>query len=275
MAEFILEAREVDFSYPDGTQALRAVSLAVERGKKVAILGPNGAGKSTLFLHFNGILHPGRGRIRFAGNDVLYDRHSLMALRRNVGIVFQDPETQLFSASVLQEISFGPLNLGLDRQQVLARVHRAMTDAGISALQDRPTHFLSYGEKKRVSIADILAMEPAVIICDEPTAWLDPSHATQIMELLDRINRQGTTVILSTHDVSLAYSWADYAFVMNKGRVIGEGRPEEIFQQEKLLQEADLEKPWLLEVYFALQRKGWIDNSQPLPKTKRDLFARI
>ncbi|MCL6558479.1 MAG: ATP-binding cassette domain-containing protein [Firmicutes bacterium] len=275
LAEYILEAIDVEFAYPDGTRALKGVSLGIEKGKKVAVLGPNGAGKSTVFLHFNGILRPVRGKIRFAGKDVRYDHASLMELRKNVGIVFQDPDTQLFSASVFQEISFGPLNLGLPGKEVEKRVREAMAATEITHLEKKPTHLLSYGQKKRVSIADILAMEPAVIICDEPTAWLDPKHSLQVLELFDRINRQGTTIIMSTHDVDTAYSWADYIFVMNDGIVVGEGTPEAVFQDEALLRTADLEKPWLVDVYNQLKEKGWINNGKPVPRTKTELFACI
>lgn len=275
LAEYILEAIDVEFAYPDGTRALKGVSLGIEKGKKVAVLGPNGAGKSTVFLHFNGILRPVRGKIRFAGKDVRYDHASLMELRKNVGIVFQDPDTQLFSASVFQEISFGPLNLGLPGKEVEKRVRDAMAATEITHLEKKPTHLLSYGQKKRVSIADILAMEPAVIICDEPTAWLDPKHSLQVLELFDRINRQGTTIIMSTHDVDTAYSWADYIFVMNDGIVVGEGTPEAVFQDEMLLITADLEKPWLVDVYNQLKEKGWINNGKPVPRTKTELFACI
>lgn len=275
MAEYILEARDVEFTYPDGTEALRRVSAAIPKGQKVAFLGSNGSGKSTLFLHFNGILRAKRGKILFAGKDISYDRSSLMELRKNVGIVFQDPDIQLFSASVLQEISFGPMNLGLSKEKVLERVHAAMAATGVTELKDKPTHFLSYGQKKRVSIADILAMEPSALICDEPTAWLDPQHTIQLLQLFDRISQSGTTVVMSTHDVDAAYSWADYIFVMHAGRVIGAGTPEEVFQNDGLLRQADLARPWLVEVYAEMRNKGWLVNGAPVPRTKAELFACI
>ena len=275
MAEYILEARDVEFEYPDGTKALRGLSLCIEKGRKVAVLGPNGAGKSSIFLHFNGILRPKRGKIRFSGKDIGYDHASLMDLRKNVGIVFQDPDTQLFSASVFQEISFGPLNLGLPKKQVEKRVREAMAATGIAELEKKPTHLLSYGQKKRVSIADILAMEPSVIICDEPTAWLDPKNSQQVLELFNRINESGTTIIMSTHDVDIAYTWADYIFVINYGKVVGEGTPEAVFQDESLLRAADLGKPWLVDVYNQLKNKGLINSDSPIPRTKKEFFTCI
>ncbi|OAT79953.1 energy-coupling factor ABC transporter ATP-binding protein [Desulfotomaculum copahuensis] len=275
MPEFILEADTVEFSYPDGTRALQGVFMRIPRGAKVAVLGSNGAGKTTLFLHFNGILRPAGGRVRFDGREVRYDHRSLMQLRKNVGIVFQDPDSQLFSASVFQEISFGPLNLGLPREEVRRRVEEAMQATEITGLKDKPTHLLSYGQKKRVSIADILAMEPAVIICDEPTAWLDPKHAEQVMELFKRINNGGTTVILSTHDVDMAYSWADYIFIMMHGTVIGEGTPEEVFQDGELLFRADLARPRLVETWAQLRNKGLLPADLPLPRSWTELFELV
>lgn len=270
----VLEAREIAFRYPDGTEALAGVTLAIPEGKKTAFLGPNGAGKSTLFLHFNGLLRPARGKILFAGREVRYDRKSLLELRKNVGIVFQDPEVQLFSASVYQEISFGPVNLGLAAEEVRERVYGAMAATGVLGLKERPTHFLSYGQKKRVAIADILAMRPRVLICDEPTAWLDGKGAQQVMELFDSFQKDGVTVVFSTHDVDVAYSHADYVFVMKEGRLIGEGVPEEVFADRELLERAGLERPWLAEVFEELQKAGWLEG-EPAPRSRGELLARI
>jgi len=272
LADYILETENLVYHYQDGTQALKGASIKIPRGKKTALLGSNGAGKSTLFLHFNGILRPQGGTVKYDGQEVRYDRKTLMELRKNVGIVFQDPDSQLFSASVYQEISFGPLNLGLPVETVRERVEQAMDVTGIKGLKDKPTHMLSYGQKKMVSIADILAMQPQVLICDEPTAWLDPEHAGQLVKLFDRINRDGTTIVLSTHDVDMAYSWADYIFVMSDGRIIGEGEPGEIFGNEILIRNACLEIPWLVEAGNLLIRKGCLPAKTPLPRSKEDFF---
>ncbi|MGB9662555.1 MAG: energy-coupling factor ABC transporter ATP-binding protein [Moorellaceae bacterium] len=268
----ILAARDLEFSYPNGTKALKAVSLEIERGSKVAVLGPNGAGKSTLFLHFNGIYRPQRGKVLWEGKELRYDRTSLAGLRQKVGIVFQDPDTQLFSASVMQEISFGPLNLGLPPEEVRRRVEQAMAAADITDLAEKPTHFLSYGQKKRVCIAAVLAMEPEVIIFDEPTAYLDPLLAYQIIELLDEINRKGKTVVLSTHDVDLAYTWADRVFILKSGLLLAQGRPEEVFLDESIIREAGLTVPWIVEVYRELQKRGWPLDPRP-PRNKEALWG--
>lgn len=273
MAEFILEACDLEFEYPDGTQALKGVSLGIPKGKKVVFMGPNGAGKSTIFLHFNGILRPKRGKILFSGEEVRYSHSSLMALRKNVGIVFQDPDIQLFSASVFQEISFGPLNLGFTKEQAAKKVSDAMAATGITDLEKKPTHFLSYGQKKLVSIADILAMEPSVIICDEPTAWLDPKHTLRVLELFDRINKNDkTTVIMSTHDVDIAYSWSDCLYIMNDGKIVGGGTPQSVFQNDDLLKRADLQKPLLVELSEHMKREGLLAESAGLPRSKQELF---
>lgn len=273
MADYIIEAEDLNYFYPDGTQALQNMCLKIPKSRKIAILGSNGAGKSTLFLHLNGILKPKSGTVRYNGKAVSYDKKALLELRKNVGIVFQDPDSQLFSASVYQEISFGPLNIGLSEQTVRERVEQAMKATGITELKDKPTHMLSYGQKKRVTIAGILAMEPEVLVCDEPTAWLDPKHAKQAVQLFDEISQNGTTVIMSTHDVDLAYSWADYVFVLSGGRVIGEGTPASVFRDDLLLHKADLDRPWLVDVYDVFAKKGCLSKTTPLPRDKQELFA--
>ncbi|NTW05765.1 MAG: ATP-binding cassette domain-containing protein [Peptococcaceae bacterium] len=275
MSEYIIEAREIEYKYPDGTKALDNISFKAKKGEKLAFLGPNGAGKTTLFLHLNGILKPEKGEVIFAGRPISYRQKSLQELRSRVGIVFQDPDDQLFAANVFQEISFGPLNMGLSKKDAEIRVSRAMRQTGVEDLKNRPTHYLSQGQKKRVSIADILAMDPEVIIFDEPTASLDPKHKTQIVDLLDEINREGITVIMSTHDVDLAYSWADYIYVMVEGAILGEGIPGRIFSDEILLKEAGLNKPMLLEVFSMLQKKGIIENEIDLPADIKGLALLI
>ncbi|MGI6776945.1 MAG: energy-coupling factor ABC transporter ATP-binding protein [Acetivibrionales bacterium] len=275
MNEIIIEARELSFEYPDGTPALRDVSLKIRKGSKVAVLGSNGSGKSTLFMNFNGVLKPTGGRLFFKGREVGYSRSSLINLRKSVGIVFQDPDSQLFSASVLQEVSFGPVNLRMPQDTVKERVDNALKELGIYNLRDRPVHFLSYGQKKMVTIADILVMEPELIIFDEPTACLDPKHTLNIIELFDRINQKGVTVIISTHDIDMAYSWADYIIVMKEGRIEMEGKPEDIFEDRRLLERAGLVKPVVLEIYRELRRKGIIEENLPVPRNKEKLLEMI
>ncbi len=275
LSEIIIEAVDLEYSYPDDTKALHKVSLQVEKGEKLAILGSNGAGKSTLFMQFNGIYHPNSGSIKYQGQDISYKSKALIELRKKVGIVFQDPDSQLFSASVWQDISFGPLNLGLSEEEVISRVKKALVDTETTNLQDKPTHLLSYGQKKRVSIAGVLAMEPEVIIFDEPTAGLDPRHSREFMQLLDKLSSEGKTIILSTHDVDLAYSWSDRIAIMYSGEIIAHGDPGELFLQPHLIERADLELPWLIEMHNEFVTKGWVPASTPLPKTKEDLLRNV
>jgi len=275
LSKYILEAVDLQYSYPDGTNALRNVNLPIHQGEKLAILGSNGAGKSTFFMQLNGIYRPDSGCIKYQGEEISYKNKALIELRKKVGIVFQDPDSQLFSASVWQDISFGPLNLGLSEEKVTERVKQALIDTETTDLQDKPTHLLSYGQKKRVSIAGVLAMEPEVIIFDEPTAGMDPRHSQEFMQLLSKLSDKGKTIILSTHDVDLAYSWADRLAIMYRGEVIAQGLPGELFSRSELVQRADLTMPWLIETYNELVKKGWILPSTPLPKSKEDLFKII
>ncbi|MGQ9531951.1 MAG: energy-coupling factor ABC transporter ATP-binding protein [Desulfotomaculales bacterium] len=269
----ILEALDLHYTYPDGTRALRGVTLRVPEGGKVAVLGPNGAGKTTLFLHLNGLLRPRKGTVRFAGREVCYDRKSLGELRRAVGMVFQDPDSQLFCASVFEEVSFGPANLGLALEEVRRRVREALRATDAEDLAERPTHYLSYGQKKRVCVAGVLAMEPRVLICDEPTAGLDPRQSAGLVELLDRVACRSGTVLIATQDVDLAYSWADRVVVLKEGRVLGEGTPTEVFLDEDLLRRADLTAPWVVEVYRELVRRGLVPPCAPVPRNKNELFG--
>lgn len=252
----ILEAQGVSFAYPDGTMALRDLTVGIPQGRRVAILGANGSGKSTLFLHFNGTLRPAAGRICLGGQPVRYDRAGLNDLRRRVGLIFQDPDSQLFAANVRQDISFGPLNLGWSEDVVRQKVEQAIYDTQIEELADRPTHLLSYGQKKRVAIAGVLAMEPEVIIADEPTAGLDPEMTARLMRLLNHLHGEGRTVVVSTHDVELALAWADHVVVLRKGQLIGTGRPERVFCDAHLLAEARLLQPIVLNTFVRLRDCG-------------------
>ena len=225
------------------------------KGKKIALLGNNGAGKSTFFQHLNGILKPTSGTILFEGKKMKYDRKSLLALRKQVGIVFQDPDSQLFSGNVKQDISFGPMNLGWSKEKVLQQVEWAMEKTEVTALQDKPIHFLSLGQKKRVAIAGVLAMDPDVFILDEPSAGLDAYYSKQIMQILREIHESNKTIILSTHDVHFAYEWADEIIVMSDGNILYHGDPVTIFHNQELLDQAHLEKPWVFETTQELMKK--------------------
>jgi cobalt/nickel transport system ATP-binding protein len=241
----LLELNDLHYSYPGQQRlALQGVNLSLPAGAKVALLGRNGSGKSTLILHCNGILQPKRGTVRFAGRVVSYQRAALLELRRQVGIIFQNPDDQLFSASVAQDISFGPLNLGLSQGETRRRVQQVAALCEITSLLERPTHALSGGEKARVALAGVLAMEPALLIADEVTANLDPWMRRQLFTIFQRLIAQGKTIVLATHDVEFARYWSDLVVVMGDGRVIAADTPDHIFANQDLMAQTGLDQPW-------------------------------
>ncbi|KXG75430.1 energy-coupling factor ABC transporter ATP-binding protein [Thermotalea metallivorans] len=272
MTEYIIETKDLEFVYPDGTYALRKLTISIQKGKKIAIVGANGAGKTTLFLNLNGVYKPTGGKVYFEGKEMIYNKKDILALKRNIGIVFQDANAQLFSASVFQEVSFGPMNLGLPKEEVRKRVEDALAKTGIAHLKKKPIHFLSGGQKKRVSIADILAMDPKVIFLDEPTAFVDPKTSSELMAFFDVLNKEGKTIVLSTHDMDKVYPWADYVFVMKEGAVIAEGIPQDIFRDDEVLKRADLEKPWMIAAYEEIIKRKPYLSKEEVPKTKEALF---
>lgn len=259
----ILETRDLSYSYGDGTKALKGVSISLEEGKKVALVGPNGAGKSTLMLMFNGILRPSGGEVLFRGQPLRYDATSLRSIRRAVGMVFQNSDDQLFAPTVYQDVAFGPTNLGYPVEKVKRYVGFALQYVGLSGYERRPPHHLSGGEKKRVAIAGILAMEPEVMILDEPTSNLDPASSEEIMEMLDELNLGGKTLIISTHDVDLAYRWADEVILMKEGGVVRRGTGQEVFGDVELIKDARLKLPIVVDLYCELVGRGIAGGSKP------------
>lgn len=228
----ILELKDVSFRYPDTTIGLDWCSLPIRRGSRTALLGTNGAGKTTLFLHLNGILKPQSGAVSYGGSPLDYSRKGLHNLRSRIGLVFQNPDSQLFSASVREDISFGPMNLGLEIGVVRERVEMALQAVRMIESADKPVHNLSYGQKKRVCIAGVLAMHPEVLILDEPMAGLDVAMQTELMQILNKLHADGMTIILATHDIDFAYEWADESIVLQSGKVLAQGVPSEVLQME-------------------------------------------
>lgn len=255
-----IEVKDLTYAYPDGTPALQGVSFGVEQGEVTGILGSNGAGKSTLFLNLNGVLTPQDGQVLLDGEPVSYARRSLPELRRRVGLVFQDPDDQLFSADVYRDISFGAVNLGLPETEIRRRVEDAMARTGVSALRDKPTHALSYGQKKRVAIAGVLVMEPSVMILDEPTAGLDPQGVSDIMTLLRDIRKSlGVTIILATHDMDIVPLYCDRVYLLSGGRMVTHGTPEEVFRRPELLRENHLRLPRIAHLMEILRDRDGVD----------------
>lgn len=263
----MLEARNISYSYDDDSQALKNVSLKINDGEMAAILGKNGAGKSTLFLHFNGIHEPDDGEILIDGETLKYNKKALLKCRQKVGIVFQNPDNQIFAPSVEEDVAFGPLNLKLPMDEVQNRVEEALKRVGMEGFEKKAPHHLSGGQKKRVAIAGILAMSPEIMILDEPTAGLDPQGAIKIMNLLSELNREGITIVISTHDVDLVSKYVNKIFVMADGEIIGEGTPKEIFSNEDLIEKANLKLPVISELFKALNDENQINienNDYPL-----------
>jgi len=251
MVELSLEARDLVFRWPGGGRGLEGLSLTVGRGRTLAVLGPNGAGKSTLLLHLNGTLRPQSGEVRLGGETVGYGRAALSAWRRRVGLVLQDPDDQLFAATVAEDVSFGPLNLGLGPEPAAGRVAEALVALGIADLAERPPHHLSFGQKKRVAIAGAVAMRPEVLLLDEPLAGLDPRGGARLRALLAGLAAAGTTLVLTTHDVDLAWALADEVALFVAGRTLRQGPAAEVLADRAILAEAGLEPPLLLELGVA------------------------
>lgn len=233
----VLSVNDLRFSYPDGHAALNGVSIKLCDGEKVALVGPNGAGKSTLMLHLNGILN-GHGDIEVAGKKLT--RENLPAIRAMVGLVFQNPDDQLFSPTVFEDVAFGPLHMGLPEADVRARVDAALEAVRMSGYRDRLSHHLSVGEKKRIAIATVLSMNPSLLVLDEPSAGLDPRARRTLINLLRELP---ITMLVSTHDMVLVKELFPRTIVMDEGQVVADGLTVDILEDEKLLTAHGLEKP--------------------------------
>jgi cobalt/nickel transport system ATP-binding protein len=232
-----IEARGLRFRYPNGVAGLSGVDLSVGHGERVAVLGPNGAGKTTLMLHLNGLLS-GEGDLSVAGIDARGG--DVRELRARVGLVFQDPDDQLFMPTVGEDVAFGPLNLGATPEQATARVQAALREVRMEHVADRAPHQLSLGQRRRVAIATVLAMDPALLVLDEPSASLDPRARRELLQMLDRIDR---TLLVVTHDLPFAAELCDRAVVLSGGRIVADGRCLDILRDEDLLAAHDLELP--------------------------------
>jgi cobalt/nickel transport system ATP-binding protein len=235
----LIEVEGASYAYPDGHRALSDVSLRVDRSERVALVGPNGAGKSTLVLHLNGILQPHEGRVSICGLPTV--RENLREIRRTVGVVFQDPDDQLFMPSVGEDVSFGPRNLGCDEAEATARVRSALAAVGMTGSEDRPPHHLSFGQRRRVAIATVLSMEPDVLVLDEPSSNLDPAGRRAIGDILKALD---LTLLIVTHDLLYALELCDRTVVMDRGMVVADGPTRRILGDEELMSRHGLELPY-------------------------------
>jgi len=252
----LLRVENISYRYDEHILALKNVSVTFCAGERVAVLGSNGAGKSTFFLCCNGVLHPQSGKIFLCGKEITGAKKDKFLLRQAVGLVFQDPDSQIIAGSVESEVSFGPMNLRLPGDEVTRRVEQSLEQMSISGYRDYAPQYLSGGEKKRVSIADILAMRPEMILFDEPTASLDPKNADALEGILEELSGAGITIVISTHDVNFAYRIATRAIVFSQGEIIADADIDEVFTSDAVLEKAELKKPLLYEAFELLSGSG-------------------
>ena len=257
MNESHLSVKNLSYTYPDGTRALKNVNMEIFKGEKVAIMGPNGAGKSTLFSHFNGLTEPTSGYLELDGKKMEYDKKTLLEIRQKVGIVFQDPNDQLFAPTVKEDVAFGPMNLGLDYEEVEKRVNEALELVGMKKFKDKTPHHLSGGQQKRVAIAGIIAMRPEIMILDEPTAGLDPQGVDKVLTILNNLNKDGMSIVISSHDIEMVNGFAEKIFVLYEGELLARGDKHEIFSNKELLKKAHLKAPITTEILYKLKEKGF------------------
>ena len=267
--EPILQVKDLSYTYGNEKEALKNINLDIYKGEKIAVLGSNGAGKSTFFLNINGVLTPSKGNIIYKGKVIT--KKDFNELRKSVGIVFQDADNQIIASTVLGEVSFGPMNLKLPKEEVKKRVYEAMEYMNITEFKDRPPHYLSGGEKKRVSIADIIAMDPEVIIFDEPTASLDPINISMLEEVLEKLSKEEKTIMISTHDMDFAYRWADRIIVFDGGEIVEDGESLEVLKSVMNKETSNLKVPMLLEIVEELKVKNIIKDHNLYPKTVGEL----
>jgi len=239
MSTPVLDVRGLAYAYPDGHQALFGVDLHVHRGERVALLGPNGAGKTTLVLHLNGILAAGAGSVAVSGLQVA--KKNLREIRRRVGIVFQDPDDQLFSATVRDDVAFGPHNLGLRGAELDARVRTALEKVGMAGYADRPPHHLSFGQRRRVAVATVLAMEPEILVLDEPSSNLDPASRRELADILRSLD---VTVLMVTHDLPYALELCPRSVVLSDGVIAADGETRALLTDDALMRAHRLELPY-------------------------------
>lgn len=256
----MIKFKNVDFFYED-KKVLDNINFEIPKDKrKIAILGENGSGKSTLFLLMNGILKKKSGQIFIDEEELDYSKKKLIEIRKKVGIVFQDPETQIIAPTVFQEIGFGLENIGIKEQDIHKKIDTYLKKFNLLDKKQELCHTLSYGQKKRLSIASIVAMEPKILILDEPLVWIDPKNYNEIKKLLNEISEEGTTIIFSTHDVNFAYEFADYIYIVKDGKIVKEGNRKNVFNSVEEIRKYNLDFPEILKIADFLEKKYSFDK---------------
>jgi len=259
----MIKIESLEYKYEDGTKALNNINLNLEKGNVVGIIGANGSGKSTLLLNIIGILKPNKGQVKYKSTSIKYNKKFLREYRQKVNIVFQDPDKQLFYSNVYDDVAFSLRNLGFNEEEIKEKVEYTLKRVNAYDLKDKPTHFLSYGQKKRIAIAGVLVMDLELILFDEPTSGLDPYMTNEIKNIIKSLSKE-RKIVISSHDMDLIYEICDYVYILGKGEILGEGIPEEVFLNEDLLKKAYLEKPWLVKIHEGL--------GLPLYKDEKELF---
>lgn len=252
-----IEFDRVSYTYPCSQKpAVHELSLQIPSGRRCGLIGRNGCGKSTLLRLADGLFRPDRGKLYWQGKPLDYSRKSLRILRQQVGLVFQDPEHQLVATTVEEDISYGLCNLGLPESEIADRVGRTLEDFDLWELANTPINHLSLGQKKRVAIADVMVLQPKLLLMDEPTAYLDPAQTRTLFSQLERIHASGTTALIATHDLDFIYAWADWLMVMDCGRIVLEGPAEQVFDRHQELSALGLGLPLAVDLLTILEDNG-------------------
>ncbi len=273
MSEYLLEFQDIYYSYPMAkAPTLQGLSFRLPRHKKTALIGQNGCGKSTMFLIADGLCKPDRGTVLLDNAPLKYNRSTLKSWRQRIGLVFQDPEQQLVAPTVAADISYGLCNQGLNDSEVAAKVLKTLTDFNLADLALSPLQHLSLGQKKRVSIAGVMALQPELLLLDEPTAYLDPIQTRNLLAELESIAKLGTTLLIATHDLDFVYEWADWVLVMDEGRLIAEGETLAVFEQLQSMPYFRLGMPTLWQIWSRLADKM---PGLPAPRSIDELNAYI
>lgn len=244
----MFKINNLTYQYDKKRKALDNVTMDFDKGNIIGIIGSNGSGKSTLFNNLMGILKATQGEILYKNIQLKYDKKSLYNLRKEVGIVFQDPEKQIFYSMVYDDLAFALRNIGTDEKTIKVRINKALEAVNGEDFIDRPVHSLSFGQKKRVAIASVIAMENNLVLLDEPTAGLDPESTRAIVDIIKSMHKKGKKIVITSHDMNLIYDICDYIYVLNQGKIISEGNVEEVFIDEEKIDEAGLELPWLVKL---------------------------
>jgi cobalt/nickel transport system ATP-binding protein len=254
----LIDFEQIEYTYPCSQKpALKSLNLHIPQFKRCAIIGRNGCGKTTLFRLANGLYRPQKGIIRWQGQPLQYNSTALNQLRQQVGLVFQDPEQQLVGITVEEDLSYGLCNLGLKKTEIKDQIQQTLIEFELNDLAQTPVNHLSLGQKKRLSLADVMILKPKLLLLDEPTAYLDPYQTRHLINTLEKIQAQGTTIVIATHDLDLTYAWADWLFVMDNGQLKLEGTPEMVFNQKDQLIELGLGIPLTLHLWETFTQENF------------------